>query len=226
MTQYRKDKLENGEIYHIYTRSIAKFVVFNNDDEYSRMYDLLDLYRYKDFIYRYSKFIELSVATQNMITDSLNLENELLVEIVAFCLMPTHIHLILKQVADNGISNYMSKILNGYSRFFNVKHKRTGPLWSGRFKSVLVYADEQLIHLTRYIHLNPTSAGMIRKPEEWDYSSYREYLKQNEKLTPICNYENLISITSKQYQKFVEDQKDHQKQLSVIKSLTIDNYSG
>ena len=77
-----------------------------------------------------------------------------LVEIIAYCFMPTHIHLILRQLKKDGISIFMGKILNSYTRYFNLKNKRKGPLWESKFKNVEVVTDEQLLHLTRYIHLN------------------------------------------------------------------------
>jgi putative transposase len=79
--------------------------------------------------------------------------------------MPTHIHLVLRQLKDGGISKFMSNILNSYSRYFNIKHNRKGPLWEGRFRKVLVGSDEQLLHLTRYVHLNPVTACLVDKPK-------------------------------------------------------------
>jgi len=224
MAQYRKDPLLNGNLYHIYTRSIAKYVVFNDPYEYERIFELLHLCQYKDFSYRLSQFNRLTQISKNDIVENLKINNNLHVKVVAYCLMPTHIHLILQQISKNGIEKYMSKILNGYSRYFNVKHQRTGPLWSTRFKSVLVKDDEQLLHLTRYIHLNPTSAEIIEKTEDWEYSSYKEYIDISNKL--LCDFRSLSNINPKSYKKFVNDRKDYQKELSKIKSLIIDDYSG
>jgi len=226
MSQTRKDPLVVGEIYHVFTRSIAKFVVLNNTDEFERMYRLISLYRHKGFNIKYSKFVDLTHASQDQITKNLIEENNLLVEIVAYCFMPTHIHLLLKQVSEDGISKFMSKVLNGYSRFFNAKHKRTGPLWSGRFKNVLVTTDEQLLHLTRYLHLNPTSADIAKKPDDWEFSSYGEYINTIDPQFRICNFRDIIDISAKEYKKFVDDRKKYQRELSLIKSLIIDNYTG
>ncbi|MBM2820389.1 MAG: hypothetical protein HW405_149 [Candidatus Berkelbacteria bacterium] len=222
----RKDNLSTGHYYHIFSRSIAKYVVCNNSEEYSRFIELLKMYRYANFNYKYSRFIELDENYQKSIIQSLIKENNLLVEIVAFCLMPTHIHLLLKQVADNGISKYISNVLNSYSRYFNNKHKRTGPLWSGRFKNVLIKDDDQLLHLTRYIHLNPTSAGLTHKVSEWPYSSYLEYIDDKAIKANICSFENLFDFDAKGYKKFVLDHKDYQKEISKIKKIIVDDYIG
>ncbi|MCX6806763.1 MAG: transposase [Candidatus Berkelbacteria bacterium] len=224
MAQYRKDQLESNYYYHIFSRSIAKYTVFNDGEDYSRFIEIFELYRYKDFNYQYSKFTRLDPVTQSKIIGSLQAENDVFVEIIAFCLMPTHIHFLLKQVSDQGISKFMSNILNCYSRYFNIKHKRIGPLWSGRFKSVLINTDEQLLHLTRYIHLNPTSEELVVKPGDWHNSSYNDYIDISN--STLIQYSNLFSISPKEYKSFVMNHKDYQKELSKIKSLIIEDYTG
>ncbi len=224
--QIRKDPLENGYVYHIFSRSIAKYIIFNNDKEYSRFLNTMILYHYSNFIHKYCKFKLLPSKLKNKIVSGLIKDNNSCVEIIAYCLMPTHIHLVLKQIQDNGISIYMSKILNSYARFFNTAHKRSGALWSGRFKNVLIGTDEQLLHLTRYIHLNPTSIGLAENPEDWHYSSYLEYINKISSKEKICKYQKLIDIPSVVYNNFVNDRKDYQKEITKIKSILIENYTG
>jgi len=221
----RKDPLVQGEIYHIYNRSIAKFVIFNEIEDYNRFVEMINLYQYEDFNYPYSKFGALSISNQDAIFTNLKQSNEKLIDIIAYCLMPTHIHLVLKQLKSNGVSKFMSKVLNSYSRYFNFKHHRKGPLWEGHFKNVLVSTDEQFLHLTRYIHLNPASAGIIKDPFKWSYSSLYEYISPVES-SGICEFRDFIDLAPKNYRKFITDQKDYQRSLSIIKSLLIDNYSG
>ena len=189
------------------------------------MLNIIDLYRYIDFIYKYSGFNELSLVNQQAIVANLRKSQSILVEIVAYCLMPTHFHLLLKQVSDRGISKYMARVLNSYSRYFNVRHKRTGPLWTSRFKSVSVASDEQLLHLTRYIHLNPVSARIVKKTKDWDYSSLQEYI-DTDTTKNICAFFDIISLNPKDYKQFVQDRKSYQKEISRIKDILIDNYTG
>ena len=222
----RKELLENNCYYHIFSRSIAKYVVFNDAEEYSRMFDILKLYRFSDFNYKYSKFINLESKTQNTIIKNIETNSPVLVEIIAYCIMPTHFHLILKQTTNHGISKYIARVLNSYSRYFNIKHQRIGPLWTGRFKSVLVSTDKQLLHLTRYIHLNPTSAKLVKKLEDWDFSSYHEYLNADTKQEKICSFDNLFEFSPEKYKKFVLDRKSYQQEISHIKNILIDNYTG
>ena len=224
--QQRKDLLANDNYYHIFGRSIAKYVVFNDAEEYSRMLEILKLYRYVDLNYKYSRFNNFEIIKQNAIKRDLKKNSSFFIEIVAYCLMPTHFHLILRQIVDHGISTYIAKVLNSYSRFFNLKHKRLGPLWAGRFKSVLILNNEQLLHLTRYIHLNPTSAGLVKNPEDWQFSSYLEYINHSDGQDKICSYDNVFDFSPKEYLKFVLDRKAYQKDLSHIKRLLIDGYTG
>lgn len=216
----RKNPLVNENIYHIVNRSIAKYQVFNNDTDYARFINILDLYRFSDFIHKYSNFQALSPSNQKIIIKSVRENNKKIVNMVGYCLMPTHIHLILKQLTNGGISKYMGKVLNSYSRYFNLKHNRKGPLWQGRFRNIKVDTDEQLLHLTRYVHLNPTSADLVKNPKKWKFSSYNEYL--NEVRVKICDYQELLKIDLKEYKKFVLDRVDYQKKISKIKNL-LDN---
>ena len=143
-----------------------------------------------------------------------------LIDIIAYCIMPTHIHLVLCELKETGISGFMRKLLDSYTRYFNIKNSRKGPLWQGRFKSILIKTDEQLLHLTRYIHLNPTSDGLVDRPEDWEYSSYREYLNRADR--PLCNYAPYLTVNPEAYKAFVEDIQDYQRRLSEIKHLILD----
>jgi putative transposase len=136
--------------------------------------------------------------------------------------MPTHIHFILKQLKKNGISAFMRLILDSYTRYFNIKHQRKGPLWQSRFKNVLVESDEQMYHLTRYIHLNPVTAGLVEKPEQWMPSSYLEYIQQGNKKQRTCRFEDILTIQPLEYKDFVENRVNYQKELALIKHLVLD----
>ncbi|TSC92367.1 MAG: hypothetical protein CEN91_480 [Candidatus Berkelbacteria bacterium Licking1014_85] len=124
----RQQCLATDNYYHILNRSIAKFNIFNNDIEFQRILDTFVYYRQLNPPLRFSWFYEQS---KKKLIDQI--DNDNLVDILCYCLMPTHFHLILKQNIDDGISKYMSKVENSYTRYFNIKHKRKGPLWESRF---------------------------------------------------------------------------------------------
>lgn len=216
----KESSLLNGEIYHVFTKSIAGFKIFRDDKEYARMKNSIRYYTIETPPLRFSAFTEIKDKEgfyKNHIPANKNV-----VEIIAYCLMPTHIHLILKQSKENGISIFMSKILNSYTRYFNIKTKRKGPLWESRFKKVTINTDEQLLHLTRYIHLNPVTAHLADKPQGWNYSSFKEFLGRENKEECICNYSEVLEINPKTYNDFVISHIDYQRELAEIKKLFLE----
>lgn len=209
--------MEETKVYHVITRSIAGFKIFLNAQDYQRMLEILKYYQYNPKI-KYSYYISLDNKGK-VYYDQLK-DREPLVEIIAYCLMPTHVHLVLEEVSERGISEYMRKVLDSYTRYFNRKINRKGPLWEGKFKRINVETNEQLLHLTRYVHLNPSTAGFVNKPEEWEYSSYREYIGLDN--YKICSKEKFFSFSNKEYKEFVEDRIDYQRSLALIKSIILE----
>ena len=100
------------------------------------------------------------------------------IELIAYCLMPNHYHLLVLVRENGALEKAMQRISNGYTKAINKAYNRTGHLFQGPFKNKLIPNNEYLIHLSRYIHLNPLRAGLVRKPEEWKYSSYNEIVNQ------------------------------------------------
>ncbi len=208
-------------VYHVCNKSIAKFRIFNNDHEYSRMIEAIKYYQRKQPAAKFGTFIKLDKKKQEQERASLR-KKQKLVEIIAYCLMPTHLHLILKTLQDGGISRFMNNILVSYTRFFNIKHNRKGHLWEGRSKKILIETDNQFLHLTRYIHLNPVTAHLVNKPEEWPYSSYREYISKNRKSNAICRYEDLLDIEPEEYKNFTESGINYQCELAKMKKMLLE----
>ncbi len=197
----RKIPIAPHTIYHVYNRSISKYKVFNNHAEFLK---LLNSIRF--FINKNQPASEIHIGQK-------------LIDIIAYCLMPTHIHFILREYREGAIKALMGSIQKSYTQYFNFKHKRRGPLWESRFKNVMVKKDEQLLHLTRYIHLNPVTDYIVDDPADWLYSSYREYLNSEVENYSICSFEDYLSIDSKEYSKFVTDRISYQRELSKIKHL-------
>ncbi len=202
-------------IYHVFNKSIAKFKIFPTRSYYKRFLELINYYKVNPLV-KFSDYKKLK--STNKIIDK---NQQSIVEIIAFCLMPTHFHLVVYEKEEKMLSHFMRRLLDSYTRYFNKRTKRKGPLWVGRFKKVLVESDEQLLHLTRYVHLNPVSAGLVEKPEDWLYSSYREYI-EDQPLFKICKFENFLSFSKEAYKSFVEDRIDYQKTLEQIKHLLLE----
>jgi putative transposase len=220
----RKQPLVTGEVYHVLNRSIAGFKIFDHKNSSERMLSLARYYKVKRPPTRFSYSLKWDSFVEYVQADDKQASNKdsILVQIIAFCLMPTHFHLILKQLAPDGISIFMGNVLNAYSRYFNIKYNRKGPLWEGRFLNKLVTTQEQFLHLTRYIHLNPVTAGLIDKPEEWNASSYKEYLSECDGEESMCCFKDILDMNKAAYKKFVEDRIHYQRTLAIIKDLIID----
>lgn len=213
--------LVNEQVYHVFSRSIARYKIFNTEIDYNRIVQAIRYYRRAKNDIRFSRFIKLSYANKYKYNAG-HADGNYLVDIIAYCIMPTHIHLILKQKTDGGVSQFMKNILNSCTRYFNVKHNRKGPLWESRFKSVLAESDEYLLHLTRYIHLNPVTAELAEKPEDWKASSYNEYIRGDKIIEPVCDLRGLLEIKPHEYKAFVDDRIAFQRELHKIKSLLLD----
>jgi len=159
-------QLINGEIYHISDRAVGDSVIFKNENDYFR--GIFSLYEFNN-----AKPVEIRLRRQQRKKEklleksnsnivyggptpvNLPLERDMFVEVLAFCFMPNHFHLILRQLKENGISKFMQKI-GGYSTYFNEKYNRKGHLFN-RFKAVHIKTDEQLRMAFIYVHTNPVS---------------------------------------------------------------------
>ena len=221
----REDPLVDGEIYHIINKGVASMSIFIDDRHYQRFLETALYYQHKNPPLRYSYFERLAQADKADALLKLS-QAKKFVDIICFCLMPNHFHFLLKQVADNGISEFMRKFSESYTHYFNVKHSRKGPLFQGRFKSVRIESEQQLLHVSRYIHLNPYSSGIVKTVadlKKYYYSSLPEYLglTKNE----ICQKEIVTGYFQKpgSYQEFVFEQADYQRELALIKHLLLEN---
>ena len=143
----RKQELVLNNIYHIYNRGVEKRRIFLDERDCLRFIN--DLIVFND--------TKLVINPKQRLLD---IKNEIhnrdpLVDILAFCLMPNHYHLLLMQRIESGITEFMRKLGCGYVNYFNIKYKRVGSLFQGRFKSVLIENESQLLYIPYYIHLNP-----------------------------------------------------------------------
>ena len=153
--------LVNEQFYHLYNRGVAHQPIFSSARDYERFLLCLSYYRYNNLPFRLSKLLQIPKEKREQILAHLDSTNDLTVDLIAFCLMPNHIHVLLKQAVDGGISKFMKQIADSFTRYFNTKYQRVGPLFQGAFKAVRIETDEQLIHVSRYIHLNPLTSYVI-----------------------------------------------------------------
>lgn len=102
------------------------------------------------------------------------------VELVAFCIMPNHFHLIVKEIEEAGIANYMQRILTAYSKYYNTKYDKSGHVFQGPYRAVHIQDDRQMLHLSAYIHRNPREISKwFNKENKYPWSSYQDFVNQN-----------------------------------------------
>jgi putative transposase len=173
-----------NEFYHIYNRGTEKRNISTSRSDRDRFLALLYLANQNEPIdLKLQGSTLLEIAGQQRTGTPL-------IEIVAYCLMPNHFHLLIREIKDGGISKFMQKLTTGYTMYFNKKNDRNGSLFQGRFKATHVDDDRYLRYLISYIHLNPIKliepkwkeAGIADKAraerylETYTYSSYLDYL--------------------------------------------------
>lgn len=172
--------------------------------------------------YEFNDIIDASNTRRNVRGAASNMckvRTQPMVDIVCYCLMPNHFHLVLRQLIDGGIHKFMHKLATGYAMYFNRKYDRTGILFEGPFKAIPIKEDEYLTHLLRYIHLNPVD---LVEPEwkengikDWEsankflenyrWSSYMDYIGKHN-FPSILNREPLgwYFKTPEEYKDFVQ----------------------
>lgn len=220
----RYSPLVENYYYHVFNRGVNKRYIFKSKYEYHRFILLLKYYNFVDYPIKFSKFTKLSTDQRQEIWTRLN-KDKGHTDILSYCSMPNHFHLLLKQNDENGISKLLSNLQNSYVRYFNIKNERIGPLFQGPFKAVRIDSEEQLLHVSRYIHLNPYSSGIVKTTDKllkYEWSSLPEYFSQVK--FPLCKKDDILSSfkTDDSYKNFVLDNADYQKELENIKHLTFD----
>ena len=214
----------NGEIYHIFNRGINRQETFHSRRDYQRALLTLRFYRLLHPPQRLSCFLQTdSKKRETTLSDAE--KNGLSVTVLAFCLMPNHFHHLLRQETDNGISKFMSDFQNSYTRYFNTRHQRDGAIFLTQFKAVRIEDEDQLLHVSRYIHLNPYSSYVVKTQQQlldYPWSSLGEYLDPKH---AVISQPQIILASFKnpqEYRQFVLDQADYQRHLEEIKHLTFE----
>jgi len=214
------DISQENTFYHVFNKSIANYGIFKNPRNCHRILNILSYYNNQISQLSYSKFIKKNKAFT--FPNILIFQPNNLTKILSYCIMPDHYHLLIKISLDQSLPKFISIVENSFTRYFNVKNNRKGPLWQSRFKSVRIKNQEQLLHVSRYIHLNPVTSFYVDKPEDWEFSSYKYFLKDKFILDEIITEFGNQNI--KNYQKFVDDQIDYQRNLKKIKKTLVDTH--
>jgi len=225
MANYRKCLLVTGETYHIFNRGVNRADIFGDSRDYLRAVNLAAYYRFANCPMRFSYFNNLTRDERGKIIHGLTQAGRVRVRIFAFCFMPNHFHFLVRQETDKGVSRFMSEFSNGYAKYLNTKKSRVGPLYQGPFRSVRIENDEQLIHVSRYIHLNPATSYLVPESglDEYPWSSLHEYAGLQNR-SDVCDTSTVMGLFSspEQYRVFVHDQLQYARQLDKIRHLILE----
>ena len=212
----RNIRFVNEGIYHVYNRSVEKREIFVDDQDRFRF--IHDLFEFNDEapavnLYYKRPLLQSYEAKPRKIEQQ---KRKLLVEILAFVVMPNHFHLLLRQIKENGISNFMHKLGTGYTMYFNQKYERAGSLFQGTYKAILVNQEAHFIHLPYYIHFNPLDL----KFPEWrdrEIKNYKQAMKflENYRWSSFLDYigkKNFPSVTQREFlNEFFEGPENYKK---------------
>ncbi len=223
--------VENG-FYHVFNRGIEKRNIFTEDSDYRYFLYLLKSYLLprEIVIDRIKNNFHLSEEDKAReiikISNDKNFFNK--IDLICFVLMPNHYHLFLRQKGKNDMEIFMKSLNTRYVMFFNKKYQRTGHLFEGRYKAILVDKEEYFLHLSRYIHLNPLDIlSNKEKLSHYPWSSYSAYLRDQKlqwvKKDLILSYFHKVKgFNFSSYQGFVEGYKETDKERTFYKKYLVD----
>lgn len=222
-----------AEIYHALNRGVDKRKIFLDDQDYSRfihdLFEFNDIEAVRNTSYR---FHPRTMAVGQPYIGGKKKSRKLLVDILAFVLMPNHYHLLLKSRAEDGIPLFMKKLGGGYVQYFNQKYNRKGTLFEGGYRSIRITNEAHFIHLPYYIHLNPLDLFMpewrekkitstrkaMKLLEEYHWSSFPDYIGKK----------NFPSVTSREFlSKFFRGPEQYRKDtIKWLKGIDLPSIKG
>ncbi len=237
----RKLKFEKGKVYHIFNRGVEKRSIFLSDGDRWRF--LQGMYLFNDqegsanLLWRLEQEkgkIHFGILREYMAVTGI--KRKPLVRIMADCLKPNHFHLLLQELQDRGISKFMQKFGVGYTKYFNKKYERVGPLFQGAFKAVEVKSNEQLMYLIAYINaINPGQEleselkSVAQNPEQilefiehYPWSTHLEYLGKRDSIIVDKGVAGELFSTPIQYKNFVAHIIRGKKQMQLSNDILFD----
>ena len=170
----RKTKFETGGYYHAYNRGCNKGTIFRDK---------------RNFNYLIGRLAEGIRKCK--------------VSVIAYCLMPNHYHLLLRQDAEIGIDVLLQSVFTSYVKAFNKAQSRTGTLFEGPFQAKHVDSEDYLFHLCRYIHRNPVDSGLVISPSDWEFSNYQEWIEKRHGALVDLSFVRSHFTSPTDYEKFV-----------------------
>jgi putative transposase len=187
--------------YHVYNKGIDNQIIFKDSSDYAVFLSLL------------KRYLGNESAKNSVGVEYANFADQ--VEVLAFCLMPNHFHLLIYQSSAEGMKLLLKSVSVAYGMYFNKKYKRRGPVFQQRYRAVMIDKDDYLLHISRYIHINPDNYLV------WEWSSLPYYLgKFNadwlrpKKILELFEGDN--------YSEFIKDYEKRRDELKSLKTILAD----
>jgi hypothetical protein len=218
----RSLNFENEKFYHIFDKGKSDAVVFREKEDYIRALKTLAFYQFYSPDIKLSRLLSMTNESQSEYFEKLKERADRLVEIISFCLVPKSLNLLLLQKKEGGISSFLSQFLNSYTRYFNSKSKRKGPLFIDSFKAKPVEA-EKLSLVSRHIHLKPFRQSVVSDISElsdYSWSSFWEFT--HPEYGALSRKEYILALfdgKEGKYKEFVENVEDYKNSVSEIKNF-------
>lgn len=217
----RPHLLVTGEYYHVFNKTVDGKRPFESSRMLNKIKEIAWYYRSIATTHCYADFIRLADLSRSDESRGISDPKSFRVSILAYCFMPTHFHFLLKQQIDGGISMFISQIQNSFTRYYNTLNNRKGPLFIHRFRSRPIESDADLKHLSRYIHLNPFSSGIVSDVNSalsYLGSSFHELSRDNldTRLTQKVEELPYIDNSYENYRQFVIQNAEYQKSLENV----------
>ena len=227
-----KEYIEDG-YYHLYNRGVDKRSIFDDQQDHAVFLSYLKTYLLPKNEKELREKLDdpnIDNKTRDNILKILRLNNfNETLDLLAYCLMPNHFHLLVHQTLAETIDRFMNSLCTRYSMYFNRRNKRVGPLFQGVYKAVLVESEEQLLHLSRYIHAQALGlqgqALQMKQPSSYpNYLGHisQEWVKPNQILSFFKTAQRRRPSDLLSYQHFVEVYKEEEMDLAVISKLTLE----
>lgn len=203
--------VENG-YYHVYNRGVEKHRIFEDHDDYKKFLYYISIYLSPaDILHTQEPLLRANLVKNNLSGEA---------QLLAYCLMPNHFHLLLKQNTKEATTRLMRQLINAYTLCFNRRHNRVGSLFQGVFKAIRVENEQYLLQLSKYIHQDPLQINASL--EDFTWSSYKNYL--NEPSPEWLKAQEILSYFNEEkpqlsYKKFVEDELNYPTE---VKSLFLE----
>jgi len=195
-----------GEFYHIYNRGNGKESIFLDDQDC------------RFFLGRLCQILSPETKTKDRIqplpVNSFSL--------ISYCIMPNHFHFLIQQNGDIPTSKLIAKLCTSYSKYFNNKYSRVGHVFQDKFKQINVHDNRYLMWLSCYIHQNPKVAGLVRRAEDYIWSSLSDFLGRQGGV--VCSKEIILEqfSTPDDYKKYVESSYEIIMQNKSMRELLLD----